>query len=397
MRFPTMFAALLLAATSLVLSSCEDTQQAAAPAPPEVTVANPVVRPVIDWDGYVGQFEAVERVELRPRVTGYLVEVLFEEGEMVEEGDVMFRIDPRPFQAALDAARSREAAAEARLNNAATELERATGLRDIQAVSSEEFEELQAVQRSAAAELEAARAERRAAELDVEFTRIKAPISGRASYRRLDVGNAVRADETLLTTIVSVDPIHFSFQGSEALYLKYRRQQEGGLGETPVRIRLQDEAQPRWTGYLDFMDNALNPNAGTIMGRAVVDNPDGFLTPGMFGHMLLQASDEYMGVLLPDTAIGTRGAQRIVYVVDEEGVVSTKAVELGQMDGDLRVIRSGLEAEDVVVINGLQRAFPGRVVQPVRGQIETPAAPGQSDQADFSNLPQSANAVVDRR
>lgn len=375
MHFSNRFAAIFaLTGVFVFLYGCEETQPVStAPQLPEVTVAEPLVKQVTDWDDYVGQFEPIERVDLRPRVSGYIVSVHFEDGQLVEQGDLMFTIDPRPFEAALDEARSRAVGAEARLENARTELERARGLVEIQAVSAEEFEAMEATVRTAEAELEAARAATRAHDLNVDFTRITAPIGGRASYRRVDTGNAVKADETVLTTIVSVDPIHFVFQGSEALYLKYRREgADSRDGDTVVRIRLQDEPVFGRTGRLDFMDNSIDPGTGTIRGRALVDNPDGFLTPGMFGHMQLQASGEYAGLLLPDTAIATRGAERIVYVVDDDGLVSAKEVVLGPLDDGLRIIRAGLTASDRVIVDGQQRARPGQSVQANAGRIEAP-------------------------
>lgn len=358
----------------LALTACTDSEdsqdQAAGAAPPTVTVSTPLQREVTDWDDYVGRFEAVQRVEVRPRVTGYLVEVGFEDGAEVEQGDLLFRIDPRPFEAALSAAQSRLNGARTRLENATTELERGTGLRDIDAVSQEEFDTLNAAVQTAQSDVDAAQAAVETAELELEFTSVSAPMSGRLSSRRVDVGNVVRADDSLMTTIVSIDPIHFEFEASESLYLRYLRDNRGNLLGSPVRIRLQGESTHGWQGQLDFIDNSINTSAGTIQGRAVVDNPDGFLSPGMFGHMQLQASAPYQGLLLPDTAISTRGAQRIVNVVDDDNVVSSRGIELGPMDGGLRVIRSGLEADDRVVINGLQRAMPGSPVTPQAGNIE---------------------------
>jgi len=360
---------------SWALTACDDAQVATEAPLPQVTAAHPLVKKIYDWDDFVGQFEAVERVEIRPRVTGYLVETYIEDGQMVVAGDPLFKIDPRPFEAALSEAQSRVTGAESRLENTRTELERARGLVGVQAISQEEFDSLNAAMLSAASDLEAARASTRAAALDVEFTTIVAPVSGHASYRRVDVGNAVKADETVLTTIVSIDPIHFSFQGSEAVYLKYKRKSRDiSRSGAPVRIRLQDEAEYRWSGELDFLDNAIDPASGTIRGRAVLNNPDGFLTPGMFGHMQLRASGEYDGILLPDTAIATRGAQRIVYVVDTAGLVTTHEVEPGPLHEGLRVIRSGVAAGDTVIIDGLQRAQPGQKVAVTMGAIDDPAA-----------------------
>jgi RND family efflux transporter MFP subunit len=359
----------------VALAGCEQAPPPPQPAaPPQVTAAEPLVRTIVDWDGYIGQFEAVERVEVRPRVSGYLVDVHFEEGQLVEQGQPLFTIDPRPLAAQLDESRGRAAAAVARLENARTEVERARGLVEIRAVSLEEVEALEASVRTAEAELAAARAAVRAHELNLEFTRVVAPISGRVSYRRVDRGNAVRADETALTTIVSVDPIHFVFQGSEALYLKYKRVD---LGERrTARIRLQDEIDHGWVGELDFIDNSIEPGSGTIRGRALVANPQGFLTPGMFGHMQLQASPEYSGVLLPDSAIATRGADRIVYVVDEAGNVSARTIELGALTDGLRVIRAGVSADDRVVVDGQQRVRPGQIVDVLLARLVAPGPNG---------------------
>lgn len=360
----------------LALTACSDSEDSSGQAvgagapPPTVTVSTPLVREVRDWDNYVGHFEAVERVDVRPRVTGYLVEVGFEDGAQVEEGDPLFRIDPRPFEAALSAAESRVRGAQTRLSNATTELERATGLRDFDAISQEEFDTLSAVVDTAQSDLEAAQAAVEIAQLDLDFTTVNAPVSGRVSSRRVDVGNVVRADDTLLTTIVSIDPIHFKFDASESLYLSYLRGNRDNLLGSPVRIRLQGESNHERQGELDFIDNMINTSAGTIQGRAVVDNPDGFLSPGMFGHMQLQATAPYQGILMPDTAISTRGAQRIVFKVDDNNIVSSHIVELGPMDGGLRVIRSGLDAQDRVVINGIQRAIPGSPVTPQAGNVE---------------------------
>lgn len=365
---------LLPALAASLLCACDGAPPPPAPARPQVTAAEPLVRTIIDWDEFVGRFEPAERVEVRPRVSGYIVEAHFEEGQRVERGQPLFTIDPRPFEARRDEMRGRAAAAGARVENARTELERARGLVDIGAVSTEELEGLEAALRTAEAELTAARASVRAAELDVEFTKVLAPISGRVSYRRVDPGNAVRADETVLTTIVSIDPIHFVFQGSEALYLKYKRAQLDG--RRIARIRLQDERDYRWVGELDFLDNSIDTGSGTIRGRAVVPNADGFLTPGMFGHMLLQASTEYSGVLLPDSAIATRGADRIVYVVDAEGVVSARSIELGGLHEGLRVIRSGVEAGDRVVVDGQLRVRPGQNVDVVHARLEAPGPDG---------------------
>jgi RND family efflux transporter MFP subunit len=359
---------LLLAA----LSACGGGDKATAPPPPAVTVAAPLVREVVDWDDYVGRFEAIESVEVKPRVSGYLQAVHFRDGDYVRRGQILFTIDQRPARAQLDLARAQLARAEATLVNARTELARSRTLAADRAASVEEVEQRTAALRAGQAEVAAARANVRAQGLTLDFTSVVAPISGRISDRRVDPGNAVTADETVLTRIVSTAPLHFAFDGSEALLLRYQRQNGGRVG-SEVRIRLQDEAEYAHAGRLDFVDSALNPGAGTIRARAIVPNPDGFLRPGMFGHLRLAASPPYRALLVPDTAIVTDAARRVVYVVDRQNMVAPRPVELGPLTGNLRVIRRGLGPRDRVIINGLQRAMPGQPVQPRMGRIPAPA------------------------
>ncbi|HTQ99254.1 MAG TPA: efflux RND transporter periplasmic adaptor subunit [Candidatus Acidoferrum sp.] len=344
-------------------------------AAPKVTVAKPIKRQLGDWDDYVGQFEAVKEVMIRSRVNGYLAEIGFTDGEVVKAGALLFRIDPRPFEAALDQARSHVHTVEAKLDNARKARERARKLLPAQAVSQEEFEGLDSTATGAESELAEARAAQHAAELNLEFTRITAPIAGRVSYKRIDVGNTVKADDTLLTTVVSVDPIRFTFQASEALYLRYKRQNANGVIGAPVRIRLQDENAHARDGKLEFFDNEITTGTGTIRGRALVKNADGFLVPGMFGHLQVQGTAAYDGLQLPDTAIATRGPQRIVYVVGSDNVVTAKPIEIGPLNGGLRVIRSGLTGDELVVVTGLQRVAPGATVQATTTTIEVPAQP----------------------
>ena len=300
------------AALSLALSACSGGAQTQAPPTPEVTVANPLVRDVLDWDDYVGRFEPVEGVEVKPRVSGYLTGIHFRDGQYVRQGQTLFTIDARPAQAQLDQARAQLARAEAQLINARTELARSRTLAAQKAASVEELEQRQAAMRAAQADVAAARAAVRARQLDTGFTRVAAPISGQVSERRIDRGNAVTADQTVLTTIVSTNPLHFSFDGSEALLLRYQRQNGGVRLGAPVRIRLQDEAQFVHAGRLDFLDNSLNAGSGTIHARAIVPNPDGFLKPGMMGRLRLAASAAYPAMLVPDTAIVTDAARRVV-------------------------------------------------------------------------------------
>lgn len=360
-------------AVALALSGCSGSAESqGAPPAPQVTVANPLINQIVDWDEFVGRFEAVDAVEVKPRVTGYVTATHFRDGQYVRRGQLLFTIDSRPAQAQLDQARAQLARAEAQAVNARTELARSRTLAAQRAASTEEVEQRQAALRSAAADIAAARAVLRARQLDVGFTRVLAPISGQVSERRIDPGNAVSADQTVLTTIVSTNPLHFAFDGSEALLLRFQRQNGISNLGAAVRIRLQDEAQYVHAGRLDFVDNRLNTGSGTIRARAVVPNPDGFLKPGMMGRLRLASSTAYSAMLVPDTAIVTDAARRIVYVVDKKNVVGVRPVQMGPMIGSLRVIRSGLAPNDMVIIGGLQRAMPGQKVTPRKGRIVPP-------------------------
>jgi RND family efflux transporter MFP subunit len=368
-----MLGGLLLPFAAGCSSSAED--KAAAPPVMPVTVATPIAQEVMDWDDYVGRFEAINNVDIKPRSTGYLQSVHFTDGQYVRKGQLLFTIDARTAEAALAQARAQLARAQATLTNARTELARSRTLAASQAASQEEVESRTAALRAGAADVAAAQAAVRTQSLAVGFTRVLAPISGRVSERKVDPGNAVTADQTVLTTIVSTDPLHFSFEGSEALLLKYERQNSGDRTGTPVRIRLQDEADYVHAGKLDFVDNRIDTGAGTIRARAIVPNPDNFLKPGMFGHMRLAGTGAYHALLIPDTAVVTDAARRVVYVVGGDGTVAAKPVQLGPLIGNLRVVRSGLNANDRVVIDGVQRARPGQKVQPTPGRIQASGGP----------------------
>jgi multidrug efflux system membrane fusion protein len=351
-----------------------DKAQADAPPLPVVTVSQPLEKSIVEWDDYVGRFEASQAVDIRPRVSGALVGIHFRDGEIVRKGQLLFTIDPRPFRASLAEAQARVASAATALSLARSELARANRLITDQAVSAEEVDSLRAAVDSAQASLAAARAQVRAKALDVEFTQVRAPVTGRVSDRRVDIGNLVSGDSaasaTVLTTVNALDPIYFSFDGSEALYLKQRRQKEAS---NQVEIRLQDEADYQWKGRIDFTDNALNDGAGTIRGRAVIANPDYFLTPGMFGNMRLATGGTEKALLVPDTAVQTDQTRKLLLVVAKDGTVSAKEVALGPIiDGGLRVVRSGLAAGDRVVIQGTQMAMPGGKVRAQVGRIDPP-------------------------
>ena len=347
---------------------------AAAPPPPTVTAANPLVRPVAEWDDYSGRFEASKSVEVRPRVSGAIVGVHFTDGAVVHQGQLLFTIDPRPFTAALAEARAAAQGARSDLRIARADLDRATRLLSVDAVSRSNVDRLRARVQSAEAALEAADARVASRALDVDFTQVRAPITGRISDRRIDPGNLVQgggsgAEGTLLTTINALDPMYFTFDASEALFLKARRARENGAAPSAVEIWLQDEPDYRWHGHLDFTDNSLDTKSGTIRLRAVVDNRSQFLTPGMFGNMRLSTSGTANALLVPDAAVQTDQARKMVLVVGKDGSVAPRPVVLGPVVEGLRVVRSGLTPSERVIISGTQMAMPGTKVQVHAGKI----------------------------
>jgi multidrug efflux system membrane fusion protein len=345
----------------------------AAPAAPTVVVANPLVREVSEWDDYIGRFEPSQTVEVRPRVSGAVTAVHFTDGAIVRKGALLFTIDPRPFAASLSEARAGLASAQSELALARTDLDRAQRLVAVDAVAQSEVDRLRARVQAANAALAGAQARVRARALDMEFTQVRAPITGRISDRRVDAGNLVSAGEgagsTLLTTINALDPIYFTFTGSESLFLKTKRAGAAGTLPSTVDIQLQDETDYKWHGRLDFTDNGLDAKSGTIRARAVVSNPDLFLTPGMFGNMRLSSSGNATALMVPDAAIQTDQARKLVLTVGKDGTVTPKPVELGPVLDGLRIIRSGLTPQDRVVISGTQMAFPGTKVQAQAGKI----------------------------
>ena len=357
---------------SAALYGCSKGGEAPAPQAPPVTVATPLSQQVMDWDEFTGRFEAPRSVDVRARVGGYIQSVHFKDGDFVRQGQLLFTLDPRPAQAALASAQAQLAQAQAQLTLARTEFARSEGLLASQAVSQAEVDSKRGAVAQAQAAVSAANAAIRARQLDVEFTRVTAPISGRASDRRVDPGNLVSGGSSagdILTTLVSSSPIYFVFDGSEAMVLKYQRDARAG-GPAPIRIRLQDEAAFTHAGTLDFTDNAIDASSGTIRLRAVVANADGFLKPGMFGHAQLSGSGGYQAMLVPDAAIVTDGPRKVVYVVGKDGAVTAKPVVLGPLANGLRVVRNGLTPDDRVIINGLQRARPGEKVTAQNGTIK---------------------------
>ncbi len=354
-----------------------------------MVTAQPLQRSVEDWDDFVGQFESPASVAVRPRVTGYVTAVAFRDGQQVRKGQLLFQIDARPYQAAYDQAKAGLARAEAALADAKVELARSQALLAVRATSQQDVDTRQATERTAAADVEAAKAALQTAALNLGFTHVTAPISGRASDSKAMPGNLVTQDQTVLTSIVSLDPIRFRFTGPEAEFLKYKRENLLGDGAQPaVQIRLQDEADYRWPGKLAFVDNAFDTSSGVISAYALVSNPNGFLTPGMFGHMRLQGSRPYLGLLVPDEAIVTDQSREVVYVVGRDGKAAARAVELGPVVDGLRVIRRGLTPADRVVIDGVQNAHPGKPVTVRAGEI-TP----KPDAPDAPQSPPASSAT----
>jgi RND family efflux transporter MFP subunit len=386
-RWPLLAGGALIvaAAAGVVAIEKRPASAQAAPPPPVVTVAAPLARDVTEWDDYVGRFAPSQSVEVRPRVSGAIVAIHFRDGEIVRRGQPLFTIDPRPFTAALAEARAGVASAVSSLALAQADLSRANRLTGDEGLSTGEMDTLRARVQAAAASVAAARARAQQRALDVEFTQVRAPIGGRISDRRADIGNLVSgegAGATMLTTINALDPIYFSFDGSEALFLKALRSRQAGT-PAPIEVRLQDEAAYRWRGRLDFTDNGLDPRSGTMRGRAVIQNPDLFLTPGMFGNMRLASGGKVRALLVPDTAVQTDQARKTLLVVDAGGSVAAKEVTLGPVVDGLRIVRSGLAPADQVVINGTQLAVPGSKVQPKLGRIDAlaQAAPAPASMA----------------
>lgn len=375
MRFSNRLAGALSACLLLAMLPLAG---AAQPPPPAVTVATPLVRTIAEWDEFTGRFEAFAQVEVRPRVSGFIAQIHFRDGQLVQEGALLFTIDQRPYRIALDSAEADVARAQAQVDLAQNDVERALPLVQSRSIPQRELDSRQAQARIALAALLSARAAVANARLNFEWTQVTAPITGRLSDRRVDVGNLVSAEAaTLLTTIVRLNPIHLVFDASETDYLKYSRlflsgaRPSGRESPHPVQVRLSDEAAFSREGTLDFVDNVLNPRAGTIRGRAVLQNPDAFLTPGMFGRMRLWAGDNE-ALLVPDSAVGSDQARKVLLVVGSDDVVVPRVVTLGPIADGLRVIRTGLEKADRVIINGQANPFvrPGARVRPTAGTIQ---------------------------
>ncbi|HEU5019024.1 MAG TPA: efflux RND transporter periplasmic adaptor subunit [Pseudolabrys sp.] len=362
-------------ATAALLAGCGQGEQkaASAPPPPAVTVAPPVTKTVTDHDEYVGRFTAVNSVEVRARVSGYLDSVDFKDGQIVKKGDLLFTVDKRPFQNAVDQARAALAQAKSNLRYAQADLQRGQSLVNEKTISQQVFEQRAQAARNAQAAVTGAEAALKQAELDLQFTELRAPMDGRIGDRRVSPGNLVTGgtsgNTTLLATIVSTNPIYFEFTFDEASFLRYERLGKSahdiasrGAG-VPVALELIDENDFPHHGRMDFVDNVIDRSTGTIRGRAVFQNPNGIFTPGMFARVRVPASSPYEALLVPDVAIGSEQARKYVLVVDQESVAREKYVTLGQLVGKLRVIKSGLEPQDRVVVDGIARVRAGQKVK----------------------------------
>lgn len=374
---------LTVAALGLVLAACSK-PPAEAPPPPAVTVAKVVQKRIKDWDDFTGRLEAVESVEVRPRVSGYIDKVAYIEGRSVKQGDLLFVIDPRPYKADHD----RAAADLARLLTArdlsTTELARVQKLQASGAVSQEELDERRSSLAQAEANVAGARAALETAALNLGFTRVTSPIDGRVGRAEVTRGNLVTGGNnggTVLTTLVSVDPIYMYFDADEEAYLRYNQLAREGSrpssrdAENPVQLGLANEDGWPHLGLMDFVDNQLNPTTGTIRARAVFDNKEGYFTPGMFARIRLLGSGEYEALLIEDRAVGTDQSQKFVFVVGTDNKVEYRAVKLGRLVDGLRVVRDGLKAGETVIVNGLQRVRPGAPVTPTLEAMGAAAAP----------------------
>lgn len=363
--------------------------------PPTVSVALPMQRTVIEWDDYVGRFEASRRVEVLPRVSGQIVGVHFKDGEIVQQGQLLFSIDPRPYQAAYAEAQAGLASATSELALARADLARAHRLAGDSAISKSDIDQLQARVRTGTANVAGAQARVALKSLELEFTQVRSPITGRVSDRCVDPGNLVMSGEagsgTRLTTINALDPIYFTFDASEALYLKAMRTQEPSAAQTQVEIRLQDEPDYAWRGKLDFTDNGIDPRSGTIRMRAVIENPRLFLTPGLFGNMRLASGSGTPALLIPDSAVQMDQTRKTVLTVSAEGTVLVRAIELGPLIDGLRIVRGGLAADDRVIVAGQQHAIPGAKVQTKPEPAASQSGMGNSTPLISGSKPASAS------
>ncbi|MGC1793739.1 MAG: efflux RND transporter periplasmic adaptor subunit [Pseudolabrys sp.] len=384
-------AALLVLAT-LVASCGEQQKQGGGPPPPAVTVAKPIKRTVVDYDEYVGRFAAINSVEIRARVSGYLDKLHFKDGQVVKQGDLLFTIDKRPFQNTLDQARANLVQAQSNVAFTESDYTRGQQLVRDKTITDQTFEQRAQAFRNAKASVSANEAAVRQAELDMEFTELRAPMNGRIGDRRVSPGNLVTGgtggNTTLLATIVSIDPIYFEFTFDEASYLRYERLSTAGQdvasrnAGVQVALKLIDESDFDHEGRMDFVDNVIDRSTGTIRGRAVIANSKEIFTPGMFARVRVPGTAPYEALLVPDAAIGTEQARRFVMVVDDQDTARPKYVTLGQVTKEgLRAIKDGIGPDDRIVVSGLMQARPGQKVKPEEQGAKPTAGPDGAPQA----------------
>ena len=380
-------------AFTTVLAACTSTvAQQAPPQPPQVTVAPVVERDVTEWDEFTGRLQAVDSVEVRPRVSGYVSAVRFAEGAMVRKGDLLFQIDSRPFQAEVDRLHAELTRTRATVERANSELARAERLRQENAIANEERDRRASFAQESAAQVAAVEAALRAAELNLEFTQVTSPINGRVSRAIVTEGNLVSSgpgEATLLTTVVSLDPVYAYFDADEQVFLKYtsggKARNRAAIDRHITMALANEEGYPR-EGTLDFLDNQLDGATGTIRGRAVFHNTDGQLTPGLFVRLRLAGSGSYRGLVIQDRAVGTDLSKKFVYVVTPKGQIEYRPVTLGPIVDGLRVVRGGLKAGEPVVVNGLQRVRPGAQVTAIKdGPAEAGPHGGGSPERNATN------------
>lgn len=369
-------AALLLA---LAFAGAPAQAQMGPGGPPPVTVAKPVVKDIVEQDEFTGRFEAVDQVELRARVAGYLEAVRFRDGQIVREGDLLFVIDKRPYQATLRRAEAAVTAAQTRVDFARGDLERYERLARSGTAPERQLEQARQSFQQAQADIAALRADIETARLNLSFTDIRSPITGRIGRKLVSEGNLVAADQTLLATVVSTDPIHFYFDLDERSYIAYARSAAAGGMPTgrngdgiDVTAGLLDERDLPRKGRMEFLDNRIDPATGTMRARATFENKDGLLTPGLFGRVRVPGSAPFKGVLIPDEAIVSDQDRRFVWTVAEDGTVAARAVRPGPRIDGYRVVRNGLDGSETIVVAGLQRVRPGARVTAQR--VDLPAS-----------------------
>jgi multidrug efflux system membrane fusion protein len=365
-RFALPALGLLAVAVLAACSSQADPGEAAAMPAPEVSVAEVLSRPVAEWDGFTGRVQAAETVELRPRVSGYVERVAYREGGEVNKGDLLFVIDQRPYRTALASAQAQLARARSEAQLTLTQANRASELLAASAISREESETRRAASTQAASSVRAAEAAVQAAQLDLTFTEVRAPISGRAGRALVTAGNLAQADGTLLTTLVSMDPVHVYFETDEQTYLRYNQLTRDGdraASRNAVRVGLSNEQGYPHEGTVDFIDNRVEAGTGTIRARAVLANPDRVFTPGLFARVQIEGGNATTAMLVDDKAVLTDQDRKYVYVLGADNTAQRKDVTVGRVVDGLRVVQSGLEAGDKVIVNGVQKVFfPGMPV-----------------------------------